>query len=227
MKRVGGLRRAKRKPSGHVIKLRRGGKGGRPPPRPTHAAATPAPPSTANKSPPRAGSESQADRFAAPARALPLARPGACCLGHKQLVSDSTYVGRSRPRVRFRRLGKQPLFCRHDGDLMTLALGTLAFVIAIIEVLYRKEQNLKMLDSFGQRPLTRALYAAYALCSKRELAKQIHDVLSTFLPQSEEHTPRLKHALYIGGSTTLAEDRASFAAHGPDIIVGTPGRLEE
>lgn len=37
----------------------------------------------------------------------------------------------------------------------------------------------------------------------------------------------MKHALYIGGSTTLAEDRASFAAHGPDIIVGTPGRLEE
>lgn len=59
----------------------------------------------------------------------------------------------------------------------------------------------------------------------RELAKQIYDVFSVFLHDS--NASFLKHLLITGGSTPVHEDIKRFKDLGPDILIGTPGRLYE
>ncbi|CAB4432144.1 unnamed protein product [Rhizophagus irregularis] len=64
---------------------------------------------------------------------------------------------------------------------------------------------------------------AIVITPTRELAQQISSVFSIFLKD-----PSLpKHALIIGGTTTLHDDIAEFKELGPDILIGTPGRLRD
>jgi ATP-dependent RNA helicase DDX55/SPB4 len=67
---------------------------------------------------------------------------------------------------------------------------------------------------------------AVIITPTRELAQQINSVLEIFV---KDHPKRkqLSHALFIGGTTTLAEDVGIFKTKHPRILIGTPGRLEE
>lgn len=91
---------------------------------------------------------------------------------------------------------------------------TLAFVIPILEKLSRRSE-----------PLAKRELGALIISPTRELATQIHSVMSAFL--SSQTDCKLSHMLMIGGGSTLQQDIAAFNKNGPDILIGTPGRLEE
>ena len=66
----------------------------------------------------------------------------------------------------------------------------------------------------------------------RELAEQIHSVYSLFLDSqttSEDDATRLRPPLLLvsGTASTPAQDVARFIETGADIVIGTPGRVEE
>nr|CAG8482517.1 3050_t:CDS:10 [Entrophospora candida] len=97
---------------------------------------------------------------------------------------------------------------------------TLAFVIPIIEKLVNRKHRLRK-NEIG----------ALVITPTRELAQQISSVFSIFLNSSsslslDNQLP--KHLLAIGGSTTnISEDIEKFKEIGPDILIGTPGRLHD
>lgn len=66
------------------------------------------------------------------------------------------------------------------------------------------------------------------LPTRSELATQIHSVFSHFISAqpSTSASPLPPPLLLIGGQS-LREDIAAFYETGADILVGTPGRLEE
>ncbi|XP_022096212.1 ATP-dependent RNA helicase DDX55-like isoform X2 [Acanthaster planci] len=107
-----------------------------------------------------------------------------------------------------------PLFMNNKdvaAEAVTGSGKTLAFVIPILEILLRRET-----------PLKKREVGAIILTPTRELALQIDEVLSdftTFLPQ-------LTQQLVIGGSN-LANDIKQIQDKGANIIVATPGRLED
>ncbi|KAI8837227.1 DEAD-domain-containing protein [Chytriomyces cf. hyalinus JEL632] len=119
-----------------------------------------------------------------------------------------------------------PLFLAYKDVIVEAVTGsgkTLAFIIPIIEILLRRE------DKWEKNEI-----GALIITPTRELAKQIYDVVSTFLkflnpedPDSPSNkTHHLAHQLFIGG-TSVNQDIASFKSHGGNIIIGTPGRLED
>ncbi|XP_031570437.1 ATP-dependent RNA helicase DDX55-like, partial [Actinia tenebrosa] len=108
-----------------------------------------------------------------------------------------------------------PLFMSNKDVAVEAVTGsgkTLAFVIPIIEMLMRREEKLKKHD-----------IGALIITPTRELAKQIEEVLSNF---TEGNTPKLRQMLFIGGAET-STDIKNFKDNGGNIIVGTPGRLED
>ena len=94
---------------------------------------------------------------------------------------------------------------------MTGSGKTLAFLLPILEILTHLEEPLKY-NQIG----------ALILSPTRELASQISQVLSKFL----EKIPSLKQQLFIGG-TKFNEDIEKFKNEGGNIIIGTPGRIED
>ncbi|ORY30726.1 DEAD-domain-containing protein [Rhizoclosmatium globosum] len=123
-----------------------------------------------------------------------------------------------------------PLFLAHKDVVVEAVTGsgkTLAFVIPILEMLLRREEQWQK-NEIG----------ALIISPTRELAKQISDVVSTFLnhlnPPDDEPVPefttqynhRLTHQLFIGG-TSVNQDISSFKLKGGNILIGTPGRLED
>ncbi|KAG2471351.1 DDX55 helicase, partial [Polypterus senegalus] len=88
---------------------------------------------------------------------------------------------------------------------------TLAFVIPIIEILLRREEKLK-----------KRQVGAVVITPTRELAIQISEVLEHFL----RHFTQFSQILLIGGSNPI-EDVQKFNEKGGNIIVATPGRLED
>ncbi|WFC98881.1 RNA helicase [Malassezia yamatoensis] len=119
-----------------------------------------------------------------------------------------------------------PLFLTHKDVVAEAVTGsgkTLAFVIPILEILQRREHKLKKHE-----------LGAIVLCPTRELAEQIVKVTNVFLDAytarfTENHEQKLgKAQLCVGGiKVTPAEDYRLFRENGPDILVGTPGRMEE
>jgi ATP-dependent RNA helicase DDX55/SPB4 len=85
---------------------------------------------------------------------------------------------------------------------------TLAYVIPIVERLLRLSTQLAVHQ-----------VGALVLSPTRELAKQIHEVLSLFVAATE-----LKALLLIGG-TDVATDLAACTTRGCNIITATPGRI--
>ena len=71
-------------------------------------------------------------------------------------------------------------------------------------------------------PLKSNQIGALILSPTRELASQISQVLSIFL----EKISSLKQQLFIGG-TKISEDIEKFKQEGGNIIIGTPGRIED
>ncbi|XP_029422392.1 ATP-dependent RNA helicase DDX55 isoform X2 [Nannospalax galili] len=88
---------------------------------------------------------------------------------------------------------------------------TLAFVIPLLEILLRREEKLK-----------KSQVGAIVITPTRELAIQIDEVLSHFT----KHFPQFSQILWIGGRNP-GEDVERFKQQGGNIIVATPGRLED
>jgi len=63
---------------------------------------------------------------------------------------------------------------------------------------------------------------ALIIAPTRELAIQISEVLNKFL----ERIPSLTYLLFIGG-TSINEDLEKFNSQGANIVIATPGRLED
>ncbi|KAG8597530.1 hypothetical protein GDO81_002314, partial [Engystomops pustulosus] len=107
-----------------------------------------------------------------------------------------------------------PLFMSNKdiaAEAITGSGKTLAFVIPLLEILLRREGKLK-----------KHQVGAIIITPTRELAIQIDEVLSCFT----KHFPQFCQILLIGGSNPV-EDVKKFKEHGGNIIVATPGRLED
>ncbi|KAK6183761.1 hypothetical protein SNE40_006366 [Patella caerulea] len=88
---------------------------------------------------------------------------------------------------------------------------TLAFVIPLLQMLLRRESPLKKHEIGG-----------IILTPTRELAIQIDEVLKHFL----KHVNQFQSVLFIGGSDVNA-DIENFKTNGCNIIIATPGRMED
>ncbi|KAH9951892.1 DEAD-domain-containing protein [Amylocystis lapponica] len=131
-----------------------------------------------------------------------------------------------------------PLFMQHKDVVVEAVTGsgkTLAFVIPVLERLVRRERKLRQ-NEIG----------ALIISPTRELATQIHSVFSLFLSSqpsissspdpgfaSTSTTPHQANAhhplplLLVSSESSPALDIQSFLTTGADIVVGTPGRVEE
>ncbi|MBN3296574.1 DDX55 helicase, partial [Amia calva] len=107
-----------------------------------------------------------------------------------------------------------PLFMKNKdvaAEAVTGSGKTLAFVIPILQILLRREEKLK-----------KKQVGALIITPTRELASQISGVMASFL----QHFPQFSQILLIGGSNPI-EDVEKFKEHGGNIVIGTPGRLED
>ncbi|KAK4701255.1 ATP-dependent RNA helicase DDX55/SPB4, partial [Phenoliferia sp. Uapishka_3] len=114
-----------------------------------------------------------------------------------------------------------PLFMQHKDVVVEAVTGsgkTLAFVVPVLEKIIRREKVL------GKREI-----GAIIVSPTRELATQIHSVFSQFIASqpSTSSAPILPAPLLLIGGQSLQADIAAFYEGGADILVGTPGRLEE
>ncbi|KAG0378697.1 ATP-dependent rRNA helicase spb4 [Mortierella sp. AD032] len=111
--------------------------------------------------------------------------------------------------------GAIPLFMKNKDVVVEAVTGsgkTLSFLIPILEKIHRRS-----------RKLAPAEVGAIIISPTRELATQITKVLKDFEPFFQN----ISHQLLIGGETSLEEDIATFQEVHPDILIGTPGRLED
>ncbi|KAJ2228122.1 ATP-dependent rRNA helicase spb4 [Coemansia sp. RSA 485] len=112
-----------------------------------------------------------------------------------------------------------PVFLQNSDVIVEAATGsgkTLAFVIPVLELLQRRKLKLAHNE-----------VGAVIISPTRELSKQIFQVLTEVLKLSD--LPYKAH-LVVGGSssaTNTADEMAQLKEMGPDILVGTPGRLED
>ncbi|KAH7929467.1 DEAD-domain-containing protein [Leucogyrophana mollusca] len=133
-----------------------------------------------------------------------------------------------------------PLFMQHKDVVVEAVTGsgkTLAFVIPILERLIRRETRLR-----------RNEIGALVITPTRELASQIHAVFSLFLSAQPGHGPpaasdgerdspglaqaeSLDHPspllLVSSDQSSPSQDIQRFLSTGADIVIGTPGRVEE
>ncbi|KAK7049521.1 ATP-dependent rRNA helicase spb4 [Paramarasmius palmivorus] len=113
-----------------------------------------------------------------------------------------------------------PLFMKHKDVVVEAVTGsgkTLAFVIPVLERLVRRER------------LRKNEVGALIISPTRELATQIHAVFSTFLSsQPDTETPFPPPLLLVSSQQSSPEqDIERFLSSGADIVIGTPGRIEE
>lgn len=114
--------------------------------------------------------------------------------------------------------GAIPLFMKNKDVVVEAVTGsgkTLSFVVPILEKLLRRE------DPFKNHEI-----GAVIITPTRELAQQIHSVSELFVTDHEREQD-IRLGLFIGGSSSLAEDTTKFKTEKPRILIGTPGRLEE
>uniref|UniRef100_A0A8C6L750 ATP-dependent RNA helicase n=1 Tax=Nothobranchius furzeri TaxID=105023 RepID=A0A8C6L750_NOTFU len=107
-----------------------------------------------------------------------------------------------------------PLFMSNKdvaAEAVTGSGKTLAFVIPIIELLLRREEKLK-----------KRQVGALVITPTRELALQISEVTEKFI----QKFPQFTQILLIGGSNPI-EDVEKFKDQGGNIVIATPGRLED
>ncbi|XP_074546809.1 ATP-dependent RNA helicase DDX55 [Halichoeres trimaculatus] len=107
-----------------------------------------------------------------------------------------------------------PLFMGNKdvaAEAVTGSGKTLAFVIPILELLLKREEKLKKMQ-----------VGALVVTPTRELALQISEVMEQFI----QKFPQFKQILLIGG-TNPVEDVEKFKEQGANIVIATPGRLED
>ncbi|KAH0545831.1 probable ATP-dependent RNA helicase DDX55 homolog [Cotesia glomerata] len=96
------------------------------------------------------------------------------------------------------------------AEAVTGSGKTLAFLIPLLEILQKRNEEWKTTEIGG-----------IIISPTRELATQISEVLDKFLI----NIPKLKQILLVGG-TTVKEDAIKLKK-GANIIIATPGRLED
>ena len=89
---------------------------------------------------------------------------------------------------------------------------TLAFIIPILEILSKLST-----------PLKKHEIGTLIISPTRELASQISEVLAEFLKDIDGD---LTQQLFIGGNK-VDKDVQNFEDEGANIVIGTPGRLED
>ncbi|KAM8828204.1 ATP-dependent RNA helicase DDX55 isoform 2-T2 [Spinachia spinachia] len=107
-----------------------------------------------------------------------------------------------------------PLFMSNKdvaAEAVTGSGKTLAFVIPIIELLLRREEKLKKMQ-----------VGALVITPTRELALQISEVMALFTTKF----PQFTQILLIGGTNPI-DDVEKFKEKGANIVIATPGRLED
>nr|XP_057913641.1 ATP-dependent RNA helicase DDX55 [Doryrhamphus excisus] len=107
-----------------------------------------------------------------------------------------------------------PLFMSNKdvaAEAVTGSGKTLAFVIPVLEVLLRREEKLKKMQ-----------VGALVITPTRELAIQISEVMQHFI----QKFPQFTQMLMIGGNNPM-EDVEKFKEKGANIVIATPGRLED
>ncbi|TDL27403.1 DEAD-domain-containing protein [Rickenella mellea] len=128
-----------------------------------------------------------------------------------------------------------PLFMRHKDVVVEAVTGsgkTLAFAIPIIERLIRREKKLR-----------KGELGALVISPTRELASQIHAVFQLFLSSQPFETKTMDHSsddtedaipehplpllLISTPESSPAQDVQRFLETGANIVIGTPGRVEE
>ncbi|KAG6844900.1 hypothetical protein H0H87_002599 [Tephrocybe sp. NHM501043] len=141
-----------------------------------------------------------------------------------------------------------PLFIKNKDVVVEAVTGsgkTLAFVIPILERLLRRENKLRG-NEIGALIISPTRYALFArqglsllLTFFRELATQIHSIFSLFLSaqpdesdgasSSSHRAPEYPQPLLLISSndSSPAHDIKRFTDTGADIVIGTPGRVEE
>lgn len=140
-----------------------------------------------------------------------------------------------------------PFFMKHKDVVVEAVTGsgkTLAFVIPILERLVRRESKLRR-NEIGALIIspTRYMRIYFSLVCLRELATQIHSLFSAFLsaqptsllpanatattdpPTEPVHPPAL--LLVSSEMSSPSQDVERFACMNADIVIGTPGRVEE
>ncbi|KAF7294715.1 RNA helicase [Mycena indigotica] len=125
-----------------------------------------------------------------------------------------------------------PLFMQNKDVVVEAVTGsgkTLAFVIPVLERLIRRERKLRKQE-----------IGALIISPTRELATQIHSIFSLFIsaqPQplnedEDEDEPQVLEypdplLLISSDASSPAQDVQRFVESGADIVIGTPGRVEE
>ncbi|XP_046569234.1 ATP-dependent RNA helicase DDX55-like [Haliotis rubra] len=107
-----------------------------------------------------------------------------------------------------------PQFLRNKDVAVEAVTGsgkTLAFLLPLLEMLKKRET-----------PLKKHEVGAVILTPTRELAIQIDEVLSHFL----QYFSDFSSVLFIGGANVGA-NIDKFLAHGGNIVIATPGRMED
>ncbi|KAI0273710.1 DEAD-domain-containing protein [Gloeopeniophorella convolvens] len=122
-----------------------------------------------------------------------------------------------------------PLFMRNKDVVVEAVTGsgkTLAFVIPILERIIRRERRFKKSE-----------IGALVISPTRELASQIHAVFTAFLSSqptaTDSDNSSLRHnlppplLLVSSSQSSPIQDVERFLELGSDIVIGTPGRVEE
>lgn len=107
-----------------------------------------------------------------------------------------------------------PLFAQNKDVVVEAVTGsgkTLAFLIPILEMLRKRKAPFKSSE-----------IGAVVVSPTRELAKQIGEALDPFLARIP-----LKKCVCVGGATDALADATRFRAEGGNIVIATPGRLED
>ena len=105
-----------------------------------------------------------------------------------------------------------PLFLQHKDVCVEATTGsgkTLAFGIPIFEMLH-----------VISPPLQKHDVGAIILAPTRELAIQIHEVLS----QLQQYHTNILCSIFVGG-TSVQDNITTYLNDGGNVIVGTPGRI--
>ncbi|KAE8746690.1 hypothetical protein FOCC_FOCC006673 [Frankliniella occidentalis] len=103
------------------------------------------------------------------------------------------------------------------AEAVTGSGKTLAFIIPAMELLMRREEKWKPLE-----------VGVVVISPTRELASQIYEVLTPFLETHNKMKPNHKlQALLLLGGNSVEADIALLRDKGANILIATPGRLED
>ncbi|KFB43572.1 AGAP001223-PA-like protein [Anopheles sinensis] len=101
------------------------------------------------------------------------------------------------------------------AEAVTGSGKTLAFLVPLLELLLKRKKN----EAWKKHEI-----GAIIISPTRELTTQIHEVLAEFLCHEELSCFRQK--ILIGGNS-VEDDAMTILKDGANIIVGTPGRLQD